>query len=522
MALSLNDMAGNTSPARGVHEVNVSDIPVEKKAPVEKTDYMSKQMNALDEMISNTPAPIFESNGTTNDEELDKVVDENLENYNPEEDDGPLAPAAEPVHENGPAEIDKPIVPTAEPAPEIKKVSEMGNDADTKPAPEKTEKETEKEFNKLFQDDDDDDFLSNVDTEDLEASDQDDETDEDKDNANLEAYKKEMKNYIKQTIVDTTGFAVANKGISMSKLLNVEEPTKQLADWIAPTAKKSFSTVEYSGIDIQKLTQNTSNQQNAIGRTRDIYKTLYNHLVGATKGGFENWLKTTPYKDVEHYYFGAYKATFGGGMNAVTYQCEDKKCNKMFIVEQPIDKLYEVDEDYQEEFDKIFQGDTSLATDFQEDIIPVSDKFAIGIIEPSIYSVEIESLLITQEMRETYARIIGLLPFIKQLYFIDTDKRAFVPIEEKVYKDDIAKTVKYKLNMYYKVLGTLSNDQIATIQALPYNYRQEKNHITYVYPECTCPACGKKIEKQTVSPVEMLFNRAQSGLVANLSESSSS
>ena len=43
-------------------------------------------------------------------------------------------------------------------------------------------------------------------------------------------------------------------------------------------------------------------------------------------------------------------------------------------------------------------------------------------------------------------------------------------------------------------------------------------HVKFFNPECTCPKCGKIVPKQEVRPDTMLFNRAQSPLVANLSE----
>ena len=520
MAITLNDLAG----ASNKKEVSITDIPVEQETKKESEDYLSQQFKALDDLIDSTPSPV-EENTTESDEELDKVVTENLDNFNPEDDDVPVAPAAEVKKEveskNDALKAETDIAKN--PDNFEMKSKTLSDDEDKKEEKPLTEEETEKEFNHLFDNtSDDEDLDKDLFDEDSDKPEDEDDSDDDMSEEEkkeiIKKYKSELSSIISEkNKINTEGFKVSGKSITMSKLLNVEEPQKKIADWVATTAKKSFSTVEYSGLELQKLNPNNRTDRNGINTVKDIYKTIYNHLVGATKDGFETWLKSTPYRDIENYYFGAFKATFGD-LNVVTYQCPDPKCNNIFISEQPLDKMYEVDKDYQDDFNKIYNGDTTLEVDFQEEITPVSEQFAVGIIEPSIYTVEIEPLVITDDMRKSYSRIIGLLPFIKRLYYIDNTNRVYVPIDEQPVANDIAKTVKRKLNIYYKVLGSLSNDQLAVLQAYVYNYRQQASPIKFYNPECTCPKCKKLIPKEETTPMEMLFSRAQSVLVANLSE----
>lgn len=530
--LTLNDLAnnqGNTTEKKAV-SIAEMNLPPEKKEADNANDFLSQQFGALDGLVQSAKT----AREKYDDSNLDNVVNENLDNYDPTEDEGPVMAASDTADTTVASKPNPVAVPEGDAGITSHLHAEI--EANAKAAEEETtpeevvkarqEAKNEKEFNSIFNDtssnDDADKELLDIinDTEpDVDTDAEDAKLSEEEEKEIVEKYQAELGSlFAKHNAVDTEGFAVSRKSISMSKLLNVKEPDKRIADWVQTTAKRPFSTVEYSGLDLQKINPDSRRNRNSINTIKDIYRTIYNHLVGATKDGFESWLKSTPYRDVLHFYFGAYKATFGD-LNVITYQCPDTKCNNIFIAEQPFESMYEIDDEKaKEEFDKIFNGDTTLAVDFQEEIKPVSPQFAVGLIEPSIYSVEIEPLLINDETKTKYSRIIGLLPFIKGLYYIDRENKAYVPIDEGAVSQDIAKTVKHKLAIYYKILGSLTNDQLATLQVYAYNYRQQPEHVKFFNPECTCPKCGKIVPKQEVRPDTMLFNRAQSPLVANLSE----
>lgn len=523
--ITLNDLAGNgEKKAVTIAEMNLQ--PDQSKPTETPTDYIGQQFGALDELIGTAKQAREEFDTTVSDD----VVNENLENFDPTEDEGPVVNTESSQTVNS-APIPVPegdVGITSSLHEQLEKNSEENTNISKEALKAREEEKTEQEFNGIFEDTDSDaaDDANKELMEVLNDTEPDSDAESDGDTLSEEEEKKIVEEYqaelgsifAKHTAVDTEGFSVSKKSISMAKLLAVKEPDKRIADWVQTTAKKSFSTVEYSGLDLQKINPDSRRNRNSINTVKDIYRTIYNHLVGATKDGFENWLKTTPYRDVMHFYFAAYKATFGD-LNIITYQCPDTKCNNIFISEQPFDSMYEFDDaKAKEEFDRIFNGDTTLAVDFQEEIKPVSPQFAVGLIEPSIYSVEIEPLLIDDETKTKYSRIIGLLPFIRRLYFIDRDNRTYVPIDEGAVPQDIAKSAKHKLAIYYKILGSFTNDQLANLQVYAYNYRQQPEHIKFYNPECTCPKCGKIVPKQETRPDTMLFSRAQSPLVANLSE----
>lgn len=540
MSLTLDDLSGKTTPApkpTNLKPVSIGDMGLKTEEPEINKDeptgsFVTDAFNALDNLIDRTKQEYNEKPDEPGVNEAE--VDEALQDFDPEANDGPLVPLPDSAYSKdaiklapAPSEEDMTIESNLH-----KEIEEDTDSVKQEPTKEEKEAETEKAVNDIFSDDSDDASLSNEEflkeLDEISASD-DEPADADEDEEEelpeerrkelLEKYKKQVNSALKHDYAEQTkNFSVSKKSISISSLFNVKEPDKRIADWVQPTLKKAFSTVEYGGIEMQKLNPNTRRNRNSINTIKDIYRTIYNHLVGASKDGFENWLRSTPYKDVQHFYFGAYKATFGD-VNIVTYQCDNPKCQNVFVEEKPIDSMYEFKNDEaQTEFNKIYNGDTTPIEDFEEYIMPVSDQFAVGLIEPSIYGVEIEPLMIDEEMQKKYSRITNFLPFIRRLYYIDKKNKEYCPIDERAVPRDIAKTIKMRLAIYYQILGALSNDQLSVLQVYVYQYRQKEDPIKFIYPECNCPECGKLIAKREATPQEMLFSRAQSPLVANLSE----
>lgn len=542
MSITLDELAGKnnnvaaTPSSNGLKKVNISDItsnmgedPNANASP----SFVAEQFGALDGLINQANA----KREAYIDSHQDERIDEALEEFDPTEDDGPIAVTSSvdnssnqipSVHVADIERIQEPLpeTPSYDTADiDLTKNNQIIEKPNPKAEEDKRIEQEEKEFNSIFANDDDDDkeLLDIINDNDSDETIEDDEDVQDESENEiseeerkelLDNYRKEVTDvFAKRNTIDTTGFTVSNKAISISKLLNIKEPDKKIADWVQVTSKKPFSTIEYSGFELQKINPN-ARSRNSINTKKENYRSIYNHIVGVSKDGFENWLKTTPYSDVAHFYFGAYKATFGD-YNIVTHQCTNPKCNNIFVLEHPIEDMYEIDEASKEEFERIYNGDTSSPVEFTEEIIPVSPQFAIGWIEPSIYSVEIEPLLIDKETQDKYARVIGLLPFIKQMYYIDNEHKTYVPIDEAPVPKDMAKTVKKKLAVYYNVLNSLTNDQLAVPQLRAYNYTEKTDYVKFIEPECNCPKCGKVVPKQETSAITLLFSRAQSPLAAN-------
>lgn len=525
-----NNKPVNLQPA-SIAEMGVEKSDNNTKNPINNPDnFVGKAFNDLDNLINTEKAKYEEANKAYQEEHSEDDMDKQLEEFDP--DAVPTAPIPEPpVHETTTEKIAAPIkLNTTTDAPIETNIKKEMDEAEAEANPdtstkEEKEAEAEKEFNDFFKNDDisseDKELLDILDGKDEDNDSSDDEEEEStlteaEEKENFRKYQEQAKDLFAKKMIDTSKFKVSRKHISMSALLQKKEPDKKIADWILPTVNKSFSMTEFSGIDIQKINPQ-SRQRNRINSVKDIYRTLYNHIVGADPTGFESWLRSTPIRDQDQLYFAAYKASFGEA-NYITYQCSNPKCKKIFMKELPIEAMYEVDKEYQETFEKILNKDTSMSVNIESELVPISDKFAIGIVEPSIYSVDIESIMIDEEMRTKYARIINLLPFIDAIYYIDAENQEFVPVDERPVPNDFAKTTKHRLAIYYNILNTLDNDQMSALSAYTVNFNNKKVPITFAIPECTCPECGSVIPKEEQTASNILFSRAQSALLANLSE----
>lgn len=531
MSISLDELRGGTGKKEELAPVSMAELghTTENSTPTTITnseDFLGQQFGKLNDLVDRAKTQYEERAKETESVDEEQNMDEQLENFDPNA-TGPVATvdinSTEPIADPTPTPIS--IMPSHI---ESKINADMDKmDSEDRPASVETKEEkdakTEKEFNDLMSSEDNElmDILNDADENEEVSSDDSDSEGEsiskEQEDKLFDQYKSQVRDAIKDKhpTLDTKSFKVSRKHISMTALLKKKEPDKKIADWVLPTAGKSFSMTEFSGIDIQRINpQNRS--RNRINTVKDMYRTMYNHIVGASETGFESWLRSVPFRDSDQLYFAVHKATFGEA-NFVTYQCEDAKCKKVFMQECPIESMYEVDDDYKDTFDKILNKDTSFENAIDTEIVPISDRFAIGLVEPSIYSVDIESIMIDEEMRNKYARIINLLPFIDCIYYIDIENQEFVPVDEKPVANDFAKTVKHRLAIYYNILNTLDNDQMAVITAHTVNYNEKKSPIRFVIPECTCPECGRTINKEYVSAANILFSRAQSSLLANLS-----
>lgn len=525
MSISLNDLTASNKNEAGnkMQAVSINDIPTTETSNENNAaeGFIEAQLGALDGLVNKAKV----AREQFEEEHKNDAVAENLENFDPSDLDGPVMPSA-----STETKVEKSEETASETVSEEDETAEETTDTVAEKPVEKTEEakpvsareaKEEQEFNNIFDDDstEDDDLLKIINGENSTSNEDEQEpelTEEEKKKI-IDEYKDNVTSFYsnKRVSVNTSGFKVSSKCISISDLLSVKEPEKRVSDWVLTTAKRPFSTVEYKGLELQKINPNNARNRNSINAKKEIYRTLYNHIVGATKEGFEAWLKSTPYSDVTHYYFGAYKATFGD-LNVITYQCPNTDCNNVFIKEQPIEAMYEIDDDFKDEFETIFNGDTSLEVECKEEIIPVSNQFAIGwLAEPSIYGIEIEPLLIDQETSEKYSRIINLIPFINRMYYIDSAKGEFIPIDESPVAKNLAKTVKNKLAVYYNILMSLNTDQLAAPQLRVYNYSEKVDKVRFFEPACNCPKCGRTIEKQETNAVTLLFSRAQSPLAAN-------
>lgn len=373
-------------------------------------------------------------------------------------------------------------------------------------------------------DEEDDIFKDDVDEEEYNPSSDEDEVPdapdlEDMSEEDRQKVVDEIKTQIKNNITpikkfDLDKFKIKKKPVSISTIMKITKAETNIADWILPVAKRPISCSAISGTEIIKLDPRNSNR-NRLNTYRDIYRIIYDHIVDNNKPEFEAWLKTTAYHDLEHYYFCIYKATFGKN-NFMNRECTNPKCKHNFIADIDLDDMVNyANEDAKSLVKKIFEHDTTTKDhEMENDLVQISDNYAVSLTMPTIWSVSIESASLSEQFIQKYADLINIYSFIDEIFYIDAENEELIPVDFKPVANDQTKTVANKIRVCYNIINSLSSDQYITLMGYVGKMDSDNTIITYQVPECTCPKCGSKIEATPATADELLFTRHQLGAIA--------
>ena len=220
-----------------------------------------------------------------------------------------------------------------------------------------------------------------------------------------------------------------------------------------------------------------------------------------------------------------YRACYSGS-NLIARQCKDPACGKTSLVDTDINSMVkygreDVEEDDPEaikkEFMELFNKDTTTsATAFESQLMQISDSIVISYSPATLYSTFIQYSTLTSKITDRYSRILDTMAYIDNFYQIDKTTHELVPIEIKVYPNNLDKTVLNKLKVYTTILKSLTNDQYNMLMGKLGNMI-EASKVRYVLPKCTCPECGKEIDEEPVeSMLNLLFTRAQLAQIRSL------
>lgn len=312
----------------------------------------------------------------------------------------------------------------------------------------------------------------------------------------------------------TTGLKVSKEAISITAALDYDESEEQVFDWPLMSAGKLVSMKSFSGTEIDSL--NGGNSRNRFNNLKDIYRTFYNHIVEADKPEFEPWLKITSFMDIPHLYMAAYKSSFNGA-NYIPFTCTDDKCSHIFLSEDvPIaqNMVKFKDDAAKEKFNNIMNNSGLVSNKLYETrIVPVSKRFAIGFREPSIFNTIFENAVLDQKFIDKYQKLLSLMVYIDAIYVIKDGE--YKPISLKVDRNNMAKTTKYRIATYAKVISKLSSDGYQKILSIIASINELGDEISYQLPEVTCPKCGHVIAAEEKESQELLFSRHQLALIAN-------
>lgn len=310
--------------------------------------------------------------------------------------------------------------------------------------------------------------------------------------------------------INLNEFHVANTRISHSEAKMVGIDTISTADHFLPNAGKVITCSALSGSELMALNPDNSNR-NRINMLKDIYSIMYKHVVSDKPKTFDEWLKTTHFRDLDHIYFALYKATFSGS-HFMHYECPNDKCKDVFIEDIDFADMIEyADDEIKAKMQTIMNSGDSSITEYETSLHQISDNIVVGIRNPSIYNVVIENSGLSDDFLSKYNDLMDISVYIDNIYIIDYESRSLKPVDMKPDKNNITKTAARRVKIISEILRTLPTDNYYELRKCIAAAYPSMTGISYKIPETTCKKCGAKIEAQHIEAQQLLFMRHQLG-----------
>lgn len=309
---------------------------------------------------------------------------------------------------------------------------------------------------------------------------------------------------------DLSKFKIVKSTLPAGKILNKQAEETPYFTWVLPYTGVSISVSPLSAIEIQNLI-NVEEGRNNVEAARAQFELIWKHLhPKCNAGSFENWCKKIHYADIDHLYFAVYKACFQNA-NIIGFQCQNTKCDNIFAEKREIMEMVKFGTDKDKElFERIYQQDPSVDSTLEEDLMEVSESYAIGVGPITLYNILFEINFVDKAMTEKYDTFVGMAATIKSLYRIDEEKEALIPIAFRTDKNDVVKTYKYRIASLYKIFNTLSDIDLNDISDRIGEYADkyaDAINISYQMPATTCPECGDEIQDAEAPAQQLVFIR---------------
>ena len=351
---------------------------------------------------------------------------------------------------------------------------------------------------------------------------EDDPIDDDEDTELSDDQQKKILNNLKTGIVDSLGlkrvhnidgFTISNRSIKLNNALE-GNGFKPSITWGLQFSGTAIEMTPLSGEELLMLSPNQTKYDTVAG-LRTVFSIIWRHIISNNKPQFDVWLKQISDYDVDCLLFGVYVANFKD-TNVITYECPNKKCKNAFVKKFPIeDMLIYPNDEVKEKFHKILRKDTEGTSLYRTHPIAINDNYAIGFITQSVYSNLFEPASLTEDFTTKFKPIIDIMPNIDTVYKIDATNRTLVPISFGK-SDTLQKTVMRKVKALLQIMKRFTPDERAIViseaSKIAVNFNNDR--IRYRLPETVCPVCGEKIPEQIVTPLDLLFTRAQLPIIA--------
>lgn len=318
------------------------------------------------------------------------------------------------------------------------------------------------------------------------------------------------------------GFTIAKKATVSNRILDI--PTISAGKWPLMTTGVCIQVKEISGQQLEYMRENEGVTATA---ARNRLKIVYDHVVSPKPDTLEAWLKSIAFADYDHLFMPVYLAAFDQS-NYMPQTClaekgklaKDTGCGRMFLSDNIdiMDCVKFKDDECKKKFWDLYRSDRFNSDGlYVTEIIPISDSFAIAFRTPSIYHMLIESATYGREFMEKYNNVIQFMPYIDDIYWIDSVNKTLVKVDYKRYANNASKSAKSKVIRYSKIFDTFKVDEYANVQSIINSINSKEDGITYQVPEMTCPECGRVIPAEPISAYAMVFTRHRLGLLANSS-----
>lgn len=452
--------------------------------------------------------------------------DESNENNNMKEDKN-IMKSTEPITNNTDNEINEPDE-NVEEATEAANTTisedeeDILNDIECSTAEEPVIKEVKKETKMRSKDDSANDTDPLVDFEDEIEKELDDSEAESNDQISqerLDELKKQINDKISPIIrpYNLSSFTISSKPASVRNTTsNAKHQHTKVADWALYHTRQHITMEGFMGEDINTIIGQS--RRNTVSTIRERYQVFYDHILDEDKPkSLDEWLKVTSAKDVPHLYAAAYRASFEG-INFIAYDCDNPKCKNAFISNSVpfMDMVKFKDSKVKADFMSILNREAQAGDLYVGAVTQISPSYAVVIKDASIYDAAIKISYLDDEFKTKYSNAVGFSPYIDSVYYINTETQTLDPIKFMYYSNNVGKTEKAKIIVLSKVIKTLTPDELNLLTSLISKFAPGSDDpITYRTPEVVCPKCGKKIDEEQSSMVEMLFLRHQLAALAN-------
>lgn len=370
----------------------------------------------------------------------------------------------------------------------------------------------------------DDDIDSDIDGEPTVET-EDELTDEQIEAISKKAFKELRSEIIKKVVnasrkMDLTTLSISNKVVNVRDALKAiktsTDTTVRTAVYPMMYANRNFMASSLKGPDVAMLVEaddaRIENNPNIL-LTREQARVLYDHDANPFKPAtVESWAKTIPYGDVESIFAAIYLASLKNA-NYIPRQCPNTRCQHSFLTDTlNIDSIIDFpSEEVKKKFNEIRNSElTKEASEtYESSVSVINDRFAIGLKAPSIFTILYEYTALDNTFASKYSTMLYIMQYIDYLYYIDEESGQLSRIAWKQYPGDYGKTFKSKIATYAKILKEFDEADFTFILALVRSMETKNTESTvrYYIPETKCSKCGTTIEKEEVSPRQLVFTR---------------